>query len=239
MKLRRRSFLSLPFVLAAVLAAGCAGSGEEGAPVLRGVVAVGGPLAHASLQVVDALGSTRVARANERGEYRVDASGLQAPLLISAIEAGENRNCRYNASLRARCLASVVTALRQGENVANVTPLTDRIVSDVAVQLKHAGPQQLVESGSAGKVSAEAVAAAKQTAMAGFGAALRAAGVADLQGFDLVSTPMNADGRGVDAVLAVVNHNRNYDNPSSESGHTVLTDISFRPIVGLQGSGAY
>lgn len=239
MQSRRRPFLSLSFMLVAVLLAGCAGPGRGGAPVLRGVVAVGGPLAHASVQVMDALGNTRATRADARGEYRVNVSGLQAPLLISAIEAGENRNCRYSAQLRARCLASVLTLLLPGENTANVTPLTDRIVSDVAVQLKHVGPQQLVDSGNANGISPEAVAEAKKIAMAGFGAALQAAGVTDLQGFDLVSTPMKADGRGVDAVLAVVNHNRNYDNPSSESGHTVLTDISFRPIVGLQGKGAY
>ncbi len=46
MQLRRRSFLFLPFMLVAALAAGCAGPGQGGAPVLRGVVAVGGPLAH-------------------------------------------------------------------------------------------------------------------------------------------------------------------------------------------------
>ncbi len=36
-----------------------------------------------------------------------------------------------------------------------------------------------------------------------------------------------------------MHHNRNYHNDTGATGHTTLTDISFRPIVGLAGSGSY
>lgn len=226
-------------IVAFLVLAGCASSNFHYGPTLAGVVALGGPLANARVTVVDAQGIRREIHADATGAYQIDTSGLRAPLLISAVESGANGNCRYNAMLRARCMASVVTTLDEGETVANVNPLTDRIVSDVAVSLKFIGPQQLLESGSAAAVTPEAVATAKRESMAGFGAALRAAGVPDVEHFDAVSTPMLANHKGVDAVLDLIHHNRNYDNPSSESAHTVLTDISFRPIVGLLGKGPY
>ena len=235
----RRSLLALSVSTALLSLVGCASLGLSGGPSIDGVVAVGGPLDRATVSVVDAKGVKRTVQADAQGRYSINADGLSAPLLISAVEAGSNTNCRYNAMLRARCLSSVLTGLNAGTTVANINPLTDRIVSDVAVSLKFIGPQQLVESGKTTGITAEAVAWAKKTSMAGFSAALAAAGVSDLNAFDAVTTPMQANGKGVDAVLAVVNHNRNYDNPTSESSHTVLTDISFRPIIGLNGSGAY
>lgn len=235
----RRSVLAVSLASALAVLAACATPGVGSGPRIEGVVAVGGPLAHARVDLVDAKGIRRSAQADAQGRYAIDAAGLSAPLLISAIEAGENSNCRYNATLRARCLASVLLSLDAGRTVANVNPLTDRIVSDVAVGLKFFGPQQLVESGKPQLITAEAVLAAKKTALAGFAAALKDAGVREVESFDAVSTPMQADGKGLDAVLEVVNHNRNYHNPTSESAHTVLTDISFRPIVGLNGSGPY
>ncbi|PLK48565.1 GDSL-type esterase/lipase family protein [Uliginosibacterium sp. TH139] len=235
----RRTLLALSISAACVGLAGCATSGLDNRPELAGVVAVGGPLAHARVSIVDAKGLRRNVQADSRGRYELDPSGLTAPLLISAIEAGNNSNCRYNATLRARCLASVLTELSPGRNIANINPLTDRIVSDVAVGLNYYGPQQLVDAGKAADITPAAVAAAKKTSLEGFAAALKAAGVSEVERFDAVTTPMQANGKGLDAVLEVVNHNRNYHNPSSESAYTVLTDISFRPIVGLNGSGPY
>lgn len=217
---------------------GCA-SQPAATSTITGVVAIGGPLGGARVTVIDVHGTRRTGTADASGEYTINADGLESPLLIEAVEAGPNSNCRFNATLRARCMASVLTGIRPGRNVANVTPITDRIVSDVAVSLKYIGPQQLVESGRADQIRPEAIIAAKKTSMDGLGTALADAGVQDLAHFDAVTTPMKADHAGEDAVLDVINHNRNYDNPTSESSYTVLTDISFRPIVGLLGTGPY
>lgn len=235
----RRVVAGLSWGLVLCALAACSSKGGSEGPVLSGIVAAEAPFAHARVTVLDATGQTRSAQADERGYYRVEIGGLVAPLLVSAIEAGSNTNCRYNATLRARCMASVLTELERHQNVANVNPLTDRIVSDVAVSLGFQGPQQLVESGKAAGIREEAVELARRESQAGFSAALKAAGVKNVKRFDAVSIS-TADGlQGLGAVLEVVNHNRNYDNPSSESGHTVLTDISFRPIVGLVGKGPY
>jgi lysophospholipase L1-like esterase len=37
----------------------------------------------------------------------------------------------------------------------------------------------------------------------------------------------------------LIHHNRNYDNNTGKTGHTSLTDFSFRPITGLAANGAY
>ncbi|MFT4173787.1 MAG: GDSL-type esterase/lipase family protein [Rhodocyclaceae bacterium] len=232
-------------VLALALAACGSDDDDNGTPAtpatrVEGVVAIGAPLAGAHVTIVDAAGTRLTAVADTTGRFGVDATGLQAPLLLSAIEAGSNTNCRYNNTLRARCLAAYLPGITaQATNVANINPLTDRIASDVAVSLKYIGPQQMVDSGKAPTVDAATLSTAVERMRAGFSTALTDAGVANVASFNPVSTPMDANGKGVDAVLDVINHTRNYDNNTGESAYTVLTDISFRPIVGLVGSGPY
>ncbi|MDQ8020248.1 MAG: GDSL-type esterase/lipase family protein [Moraxellaceae bacterium] len=228
------------FSVVALVAIACANSQTVSAEtLLSGVVAQGGPVAAARITVVDSAGTRLQASTDANGRYAMDIGGLVAPLLVSSIPAGGNTNCRYNDRPRAACMAAYVAALKPGGNVANVNPLTDRIASDIAVALKYIGPQQMVGSGKARIVDAAVLQVALGHQRAGFSSALAAAGVSDVVAFDPVSTPMNADGKGVDAVLGLIHHTRNYDNNTGESAHTVLTDISFRPIVGLSGSGAY
>lgn len=205
-----------------------------------GVATAGLPLALASITVVDSTGQVRTATADSQGRYTVASDDLQAPLLLSAIEAGQNTNCRYPNRPLALCLAAYLPTLQVGTtNTANVNPLTDRVASDLAVGLQFTGPQQMVDSGKAPAVSAAALDTALGQMRAGFSTALKAVGVKDVEAFDPVRTPIEANGEGVHALLQVINHNRGYDNNSGETGHTVLTDIGFRPIAGLAGSGPY
>lgn len=223
-------------MLAALCLSACASMGNG--PTLTGTAAIGGPLAKAQITVIDSLGIKKNTVADANGAYSLDAAGLTAPLLIQAVGAGKS-NCRYNNAPKALCLISLLPTIQPGNNIANLNPLADRITSDVAVQLKFIGPQQLFDSGKAPAIPTEAHAAAMKEMRAGFKAALTDAGVINAESFDPVTAPMRADGTGLDAVLSVVNHNRNYDNNSGEAGFTVLTDISFRPIVSLYGKGAY
>ena len=223
-------------VIAALCLSACASMSNS--PTLNGVAAIGGPLAKAQITVIDSLGVKKITVADASGAYTLDASGLTAPLMIQAVEAGKS-NCRYNNAPKAQCLISLVPTLKPGQNIANLNPLADRVTSDVAVQLKFIGPQQLFESGKVPAIPAEALTTAQKEMRAGFKTALADAGVTNTENFDPVSTPMQADGKGFDAVLKVVNHNRNYDNNSGEAGFTTLTDISFRPIVSLYGKGTY
>lgn len=207
--------------------------------VLTGTVAQQQPWAYAAVTVVDSKGERREVEADHEGVYRFVTNGLTPPLLVSAIAEGENRNCTHHESLRALCMASLVLELKRGAaNVVNVNPWTDRLVSDVAVSQGFAGPQQWVNTGVASLADPQTVAVALQHFREGFASALGEAGVAEPETFDPVSWPVERHGV-VARVLRLIHHNRNYHNASGEAGHTVLTDIEFRPIVGLYGEGPY
>lgn len=204
---------------------------------LQGVVAVGGPLPHAQVVVRDAKGNTVVTDTDARGHYTIDASKLMAPLVLVASEVG-NHNCRFNHVPRGICMTALLPELQAGDTIANINPLTDLVTSDVANALHFIGPQQWADSDAARTVAPAVHSAALRQLRAGFGAALARAGVADVEQFDPVTTPMRADGRGVDAVLSVLNHTRGYDNNSGEASATVITDTAWRPVAPPFGDGA-
>lgn len=212
---------------------------------LSGTVALDGPVPAADITIYDNQGRQAHARSDNQGVYRLDVSQLQAPLLLSAVDArlpdgGSSDNCLDSDRPRARCIASVVTAIKGGsDNTANINPLTDRLVSEVAVQLKLIGPQQWVERASAAGLTPELLQQPLTNLRTGLDTALRQVGVDDVAHFDPITVPMQADGQGVDALLRVINHNRGYDNNTGQAGGTILTDISFRPLVGLSNSGPW
>ncbi|MGC3964728.1 MAG: GDSL-type esterase/lipase family protein [Rhodocyclaceae bacterium] len=235
----RHPVRNLAFATTAALAL-LGGTAVEAATRIQGVVTSDVPLAGAAVTIADANGKRVIATADGEGRFAVDIDGLAAPLLLSAIEAGNNTNCRYNDRPRARCMAAYLPSLKaDADNTANINPLTDRVASDIAVSLKYIGPQQMVDSGKAPAADPALVKRALDQMRAGFSAALDANGVPNLADFDPVTRPMRANEQGVSAVLAVINQTRNYDNNTGESSYTVLTDVGFRPIVGLLGTGAY
>lgn len=206
---------------------------------LTGVVSARELFAHAKISVFDAAGEQRIAMANAAGVYQLPINGLKAPLILSAIEAGENDNCLYNHMLRAPCMAAVLGKIELSvQNTANINPWTDRIASDVAVTMGLPGPQQLVEREHSRGISAMAIARATRDFRTGFEHALAVAGMSNSESFDPVTWPV-AQHDLVMPVLQLVHHNRNYHNDTGLAGHTVLTDISFRPIVGLFAEGRY
>ncbi|MFA9438629.1 SGNH/GDSL hydrolase family protein [Uliginosibacterium sp. sgz301328] len=236
---RRHTARHLVLATAAALALS-SGTTSQAATRVEGVVAAETPFAGAAITIADADGKRVGVTAARDGNFAADVDGLRAPLLLSAIEAGDNTNCRHNDRPRARCMAAYLPTLKaDADNTANINPLTDRVASDIAVSLKYIGPQQMVDGGKAPAADPAAVKRALDQMRAGFSSALGANGVHELADFDPVTRPMRADGQGVSAVLAVINHTRNYDNNTGESSYTVLTDVGFRPIVGLLGAGAY
>lgn len=218
---------SLPLALSLYLTA-CAHLPAP--PLLRGVVAVdGGPLARAHVSVRDSQGTQRAVQADADGHYTLDATGLVAPLAIAATRE-RHGNCRYNHIPRSTCLTALLPTLAAGDNRAHINPLTDWVVSEVATALHFTGPQQLAEAAHIPAIPAPVYAQALVQLRAGFGAALAHAGVADTGHFDPVTSDMQADGKGVNAVLAVLNHTRGYDNASGEASGAILTDTAWRPI---------
>jgi lysophospholipase L1-like esterase len=211
----------------------------QGATLLKGVVVADAPLGNAKVVVTDKWGKQKTVLTDRKGHWHLEASGLQAPLLLSAIDLTPRdgqvtQNCLYNDRPRTRCMASVVTRLRSGaSNTANVTPFTDRLVSEIAQTLGYIGPQQWVESGNAAQMREELLTAPLAAFRRGLATALIQAGVTDIERYNPITTPMRDDGKGVAAVLRVINHNRGYHNDSGEASGTILTDIRFRPIVGF------
>ncbi|MCA7014525.1 GDSL-type esterase/lipase family protein [Dickeya dadantii] len=192
----------------------------------------------ATLLIKDQRGSQREVKTDIQGRFYADVSSMVAPLRLSATEAG-GQNCLASNQLRAVCLSALVPTLRDGaENHININPLTDRIVSDVATTAGYIGPQQLIDADTLPPLSISAWETAYREFHNGFDDALKQAGIATPSQFDPL-TYADTLTPAVNRVLQVINHARNYHNDSGQAGHTVLTDIAFRPIIGLNASGSY
>lgn len=188
------------------------GTGPQDPPpttaVLKGVAASGGPLAKATILVCDQAGAKKTAMADEAGAYNVDVTGMTGPLLVAAIADDLE-------------LAALLTSFTLGTNTANVSPLTDKIASDVATSdLSLPGTLQLIAACSTAGVTIETVKSRAGELRATILDALKDSGVADPEAFDPVTTPMAADHTGVDAVLDAIVHNR---NPPVDLAHPDLS----------------
>ncbi|NUA43111.1 hypothetical protein HAT93_00727 [Dickeya solani] len=192
----------------------------------------------ATLLIKDQRGVQRNVKTDIQGRFYADVSSLVTPLRLSAIEAG-GQNCLASNQLRAVCLSALVPQLRDGhENHININPLTDRILSDVAASAGYIGPQQLIDAATLPALSAASWETAYREFHAGFDDALKQAGIVVPAQFDPLTYPDTLT-PAFTQVLQVINHARNYHNDSGQAGHTVLTDIAFRPIIGLNASGSY
>ncbi|MCG8709458.1 pectin acetylesterase [Brenneria sp. 4F2] len=192
----------------------------------------------ATIIIRDQQGQRRQAQTDDQGNYHIDISGLSSPLRLLAIESG-GTNCQLSNLPRAICLNALAPSLQSAhDNVVNVNPLTDRIISDVAVAAGYPGPQQLADDSTSPTLDNAALKKAYAAFHAGFNSALKQAGIAAPTRFDPLTYPISQQ-QSVTDIINVINHNRNYDNNSGYSGYTVLTDSVFRPIVGQYGQGDY
>lgn len=197
------------------------------------------PLANAEVTLRTADGQTYTTLSDSQGFYQLQLRNARAPFLVSLTsEPGRAGDCARNDVLRPICLASVILE-RKPTTLAHINPLSDRLVSDIAVRLGYSGPQQWVDAAQPAKADEQSLRAAQRNLARGFGDALQQAGIsASPNHFDPARYPL-ASQPNMRELMALLHHNRNYDNPSGRTGHTTLTDISFRPIVGLKGDGAY
>jgi lysophospholipase L1-like esterase len=197
------------------------------------------PLAYAEVIIKSANGQQKITTTDQHGYYSLSIAGMNAPLLLSTIEAGTNKNCIANESYRAICMTSALTYLSAAKNTVNINPLTDRIVSDVAIKLHYIGPQQLFDAGDASKITPELITQALKWQRASFKDALSQLHEKDIDRFDPIAYPQNKNHTALNKLLPLLHFNRNYDNNTSQVGHTTLSDISFRPLAGLNPQGDY
>ena len=220
-----------------VLLSGCQSLPE--APQLTGLAFEQKPLANAQVHLIDSNGKQLQTTADSLGHYRFSLDGISAPLLLSVVAEGNAEDCTRNSVLRPICMAAVVETIEVNKNqIGNINPLTDRIASDIAVAQGFIGPQQWVNSKTIGTLDITQLHSAKNEMRKGFNQALKLAGVKNTGRFDPATYPLQSADK-LTEVFSLIHHNRNYDNNTGETGHTTLSDISFRPIVGLMSNGAY
>ncbi|QHM93394.1 rhamnogalacturonan acetylesterase [Kosakonia sacchari] len=217
----------------------CLPAMANAATILEGAVFADAPLAGAPVTVTDSSGKRLTTKTRSDGRYSLAVDALTPPLTLSTTQStGGAESCLRSDEPRARCMASLrITLQKERRNTANITPFTDRLVSEVAGQLGYIGPQQWVERGDNSKLNAGLLAGPLANFRHGMADALRLSGL-NAQTADPVQTPIRT-GNGMARILSVINHNRNYDNNSGEAGAAVLTDSAFRPIVGLQNCGPW
>jgi hypothetical protein len=126
-KITKISWLASALICATALLA-CGGGGGGGgtastpsAPdvTLKGTAAAGAPMAHASIKLIDKNGQTLTTTADAGGAYQFnDISGMVRPLLLVA-----------QGNLGGIDTTFMSLLLSNGGNIANITPLTDAIVS--------------------------------------------------------------------------------------------------------------
>jgi hypothetical protein len=159
----------------AVLIAGCGGGGGGGSPAstssleLSGTAAVGAALADAEVQVKCAQGAG-TATTTTAGGYTVSISGGALPCIIKV--SGTHNGVAVSLHSLAQ---SGTSANGNTTAVANVTPVTEMIVAQLAASL----PADVFANFNPGQVTQEALAGAV-TAIVD---ALKAAGI-DLSGID-------------------------------------------------------
>ncbi|MEN0039044.1 MAG: SGNH/GDSL hydrolase family protein [Cellvibrio sp.] len=197
------------------------------------------PLANAQIRLIDTNGKRLQTTTDAEGRYQLALDGIKSPLLLSVVADGKPEDCVQNAKLRPICMAAIIEKVSDSkQQIGNINPLTDRIVSDVAVAQGYIGPQQWVNSGKVPSTIANQIDTARSEVRKGFAQALQLSGVSDLANFDPTTYPIAANDK-ITNIFSLIHHNRNYDSNSGETGHTTLTDISFRPITGLLPNGAY
>lgn len=207
--------------------------------LVTGLVFEKKPLGNAHISLVDASGNIFNTTTDAQGIYRIPAKAIATPFLVSVVAEGVEADCISNSARRPICMAALVDEQLSGNTVtANINPLTDRIVSDVAIGKGYIGPQQWVNSKKIGVLDKAQVQAAKNELRKGFKSALQQLTIKHAGNFDPATYPIQENNQLLE-LFSLIHHNRNYDNNTGETGHTTLTDIGFRPIVGLLPKGAY
>lgn len=224
----------------AVLLTGCQSTPTSiSSSQLNGVIIEQKPLVNAQVQLIDANGKQLFTTTDDVGRYTLPLKGISAPLLLSVVAEGKAEDCTKNFMLRPICMAAVLETFSNAQQqIGNINPLTDRIVSDLAVAQGFIGPQQWVDSKKINAIDPSQLKIALEEQRKQFKKALKLAKVNNVGDFNPATYPMQPND-SLAGLLSLLHHNRNYDNNTGETGHTTLSDISFRPIVGLKPNGEY
>ncbi len=242
MKLITYLFVDIKHIIRMLMLVSCVGfllAACQSSPSrsITGFVFEKSPLINANVRLLDATGKITRVSTDSFGQYSLSLQGITPPVLLSAT-TGKESDCTTNAELRPVCMAALITNFSERDTqIGNINPLTDRIVSDIAVNKGFIGPQQWVNSNTIGELQTAWVDQALLNLQMRFGDALTQLNISPEKFNPAI---YSADQhQAVSNILQLIHHNRNYDNNSGETGHTTLTDIGFHPIAGLFSNGDY
>lgn len=195
--------------------------------------------AHILLQ--DSEGKQLTAKTDAQGHYQLSAVNLVAPLLISASEH-QPVDCLRNDIERGICVASFVPELTGKDTTANINPMSDLILSELATAPSQGklGPQQLFAMTKPDTTSTTAWSAhdyqlALQHYHQIFDAAWQHLNLAPAQA-DPVQYPASAQ-PAFRQVVNLLHLNRSYDTPTGQVTDTQLTDPAFIPVAVSNSQG--
>ena len=157
--------------------AGADGSAGDGAPIVGGTVTL-----------TDANNKSVSAKTDSIGYYRVKVTGFTPPFVAKVTKA--DGNVRYSLNIKPIAINKFVTV--------NITSLTDKIASDVAIAGGKTGPTQLTPQIVAANTAV--ITTATNSLRTQFSAVITKAGL-NLSKFDPLSAPFVANHTGYDNVL--------------------------------------
>jgi lysophospholipase L1-like esterase len=228
---RSKYFLSMCVVLIFTLFLGCSQTSILGkntkATILKGYAVSLVPMGNADITIYDKFGKIVKTKTNEKGEYSVSIEGLEAPLLVNSVENGFP-NISDNSKPRGKSVAALVSAIQTEKiNIANLNPITDKVVSDVAEALSLKGPVELILNGKTEGITPEVIKEKTDKNLILIKQALYDAGVKSPDTYDPVTTPMD---KSLFEVFGLIRHNRSYHTSSGKVSGTLLFDITFHPL---------
>ena len=162
--------------------------------LLGGTVATGAPLTNSTVTFLDAKPSSVTTVTDTAGKFSIDMSKVKSPAIMS-VTLSDGRK-----------MYSIWDGSTQGSSATtNITPLTDAVVSEYA-KSKNIKPSDI----SATSVDTTALKTAKNTVKEWIVSAYQTTG-GNATSLDILNTPFDASGKGLDAVLDSLNFTRNSD----------------------------
>lgn len=156
---------------------------------VTGTAATGAPLAGVSITLKDSANRSSATTSEVNGRFRVDTSGLAPPFLLRASPAS------------APALYSVSTSTSTSGTI-NITPLTDTAVRSWYLLKNQSVDAAFASTTTLPPPNTTQAASILQALSPVMQLAAQANGVTLTGAADLVTTPFNADGTGLDKVLA-------------------------------------
>ena len=178
------------------------GGGSDGGA--SGGAGDGGSIKRATVVLTCADGTTKTSQTNDVGAYFVGfgVAVCKAPYLVKVIDVGGNTYA--SVGVDQPDVGKVVNI--------NVTPLSDKVVSDVLLP----GIKGTAQTFVPGSLTLANLAEAKANLLTSIRDALTAAGIVSTTGFDPIKSTYAFDGRGVDAVLESISATRNPQTGATE-----------------------